>query len=148
MLSGSPTSGTLRNNFSGAVGYTFIAAGSVNVTSLCRWNVSGNSQTHTIYLYDLSLTTLEASVTVNAAIGTPGTYQCSIISHTLIVGHTYLVSSCETNGGDQWYDTQSFTADPVFTTSAYTDFYNSTCGIGGGSNTAMNQSFVPVNLTR
>jgi hypothetical protein len=88
------------NTFTGAVGATFVAA-TPNVKSLCRYNISGNSQTHVLALYDLTANTTVATASVNLATGTPGTWQCaSITPVTLVSGDRYAILSCESSGGD------------------------------------------------
>jgi hypothetical protein len=107
-----PFSG-LRNDAIG-IGYEFIAA-SPNVKAICRYNQAGDAHTHTVTLIDVTTSTILASVSVNAAAGTPGANQCiSITPVTLTAGHNVDVMSCE-GGGDQW-GTDYVTIDPTFGT--------------------------------
>ena len=99
--------GTLRNNFTGCVGFTFTAAVSpVTVTALGRWVVSGNSGTHVVYLVRTSDDSIVASASVNTSGATPGAYKYASITPTALpAGSTgYILCSAETNAGDQWYD--------------------------------------------
>lgn len=115
--------GTLRNNFSGIVGFKFtVGAANITVTDLGRWVPSGNSGSHTIYLTDASGTVL-ASVSVNTS-GQPVAYLYGSITPTVLTAAAaYCIISQETSSGDQFYDddtTLTSTADITVTTSCYT----------------------------
>lgn len=154
MLTSSP-SGTLRNTYAGPVGYIFTANALTPVSqNLCRWNVSGNSQTHTVFLYDQTASSTVASVSINTSLGTPGTWQCVAASYgSLVNGDVYFMASCETSGGDQWYDTEAYTADPTFAQAAYSGFYTfssygTSCPGPSAGGISAGQSYVPATLTR
>jgi hypothetical protein len=99
------TPGTPRNNFTGYVGLSLnVGASVVTINSLGRYCLSGNTQSHTIYLSQNSGTTLaSATITcpgnVNAFI-----YGCLASPFTMAASATYYLMSSESNGGDMWYD--------------------------------------------
>ena len=111
-LSGAPfvtaqSLGTLRNNFTGCVGFGFTAqSGPVTVTALGRWVVAGNSGSHTVYLIRDSPFTIVASAVVNTSGAPTGAYLYTAITPTVLPagGESYALISDETNAGDQWYD--------------------------------------------
>jgi len=92
-----------RSDFDGDLGYGFTAASAITVTSLGRWVYSGNSQSHTLKLYDVTTSTLLGSCSVATSGAPTGDYKYGTITPvTLVVGHIYNVTSQEFNGGDQW----------------------------------------------
>ena len=100
-----------RNNFGGRVGVYFTCANSKTITSLGRWVIAGNSQTHVLRLLDQSGTQL-ATVTVNTSGATAGDYLYGAITPTAITaGISYFILSDETSGGDLWYDDAGATLD-------------------------------------
>ena len=104
--------GTLRNNFTGQVGMEFTTgAASLQVSSLGREYVNGNSQTHTLSLYRASDHALLGSTTIDMSSGSAdalGFKYASLSSPiTLAANATYFLMSSETSGGDQWYDLDS-----------------------------------------
>lgn len=101
--------GPVRNNFSGWVGMQLtVGASALNLTSLGRIYVSGNSSTHTVKLVRASdgSDLVGGSVTVPMAGGTAGQFVYGQLtgSVTLQANTTYYLVSQETFGGDQWYD--------------------------------------------
>ena len=104
-VTGLSSTGAVRNDFTGRVGFRFTVSGADRViTDLGRLVLSGNSQSHTIYLRNSSGTTL-ASTVVNLLGATVGSYVYgSITPITLTAGVAYWIYSDETNGGDTWYD--------------------------------------------
>lgn len=98
------TLGTLRNDFTGCVGFIFtVGASPIDISALGRWVVAGNSGTHVVYVTDGS-TNVVASASVNTSGAATGAYKyVSITPVTLTNGFTYAVYSAETNTGDQWY---------------------------------------------
>ncbi len=107
-LASSVSLGSLRNNFSGWVGFRFAVGGApITVTQLGRWVVSGNSGSHTVKLVDSGGNDVPSgSVTVNTSGAPSGQFAYATLANavTLSPGATYVVMSQETNGGDQWYD--------------------------------------------
>ncbi|OCT15254.1 hypothetical protein A8709_14240 [Paenibacillus pectinilyticus] len=105
----SQTLGSLRNNFTGKVGFRFTTPGSgMTVTALGRYHVNGNSGNHLISLYKDSDKSLVASCSVNAstgAIDSLGFQYCALTGALVLSPSTaYDLVSNETSGGDQWYD--------------------------------------------
>jgi hypothetical protein len=109
------TNGTPRNDVTDSLGAIFSVANgfSITVDALCRWKISGNSQSHTVYLveYSPSFSNI-ASVSIDMSTGTAGTFTCVNLGtpQTLAGNQSYAILSAETNGGDQWYgDSTSYT---------------------------------------
>ena len=66
-ITGELLSSTLRNDQSTNVGFqVVIGASDITVTQLGRWVVSGNSQSHTLYVFNNSCSVV-ASVAVNTS---------------------------------------------------------------------------------
>jgi hypothetical protein len=105
------TNGTARSNFDGSVGESFTTGIGVTptVAQMCRWKISGNSQTHTVYLVDDLDNTVLASVSVDMSTGSAGSWVCTALGSpfTLSATHNYSIMSGESNGGDQWYNDDS-----------------------------------------
>lgn len=105
-LISSYTSGSSsRNDFTGAVGYSFTAgAGTNTVIALGHYFQSGNTASHTLYLVDSTGTVLGSGSLVMSG-GSPGQYvYTSITPVVLVPGDTYYVLSGEVSGGDYWID--------------------------------------------
>lgn len=106
----SQTLGTLRSNYTGRVGFSFVAASNFSITELGRWVVSGNSQSHVLRIQSITsggtVVNPIDSVTVNTSGAPVGAYLYGTLSSpvSIVSGTTYLISSDETSGGDQWYD--------------------------------------------
>ena len=141
--------GTPRNNFSGSAGLVFTTPSSnpPTITSLCRWNVSGNSATHTVTLYDGTTTTLVATVSIDTTLGTPATNQCvAITPATLTASHCYVVASTEVSSGDFFYDQDTTgTWDTAFAATYAPQVGNGSAGCSAGTTGFV---YIPVNLTR
>lgn len=98
------TVGTLRNDFTGCVGFIFATTATPTVTALGRWVVSGNSGSHTVYLLDTGSNTVVASVAINTSGATPGQYKYASVTPVMLSSaNNYVLCSAETNTGDQWY---------------------------------------------
>ncbi len=114
--------GSLRNDFAGDAGFKFTPTSNLVVTALGRVNVSGNTQTHAVTLYDATPTAL-GSVSIDASLGTPGTYEYAPLGSpvSLTSGTPYYLMSVEFNGGDQWYELNilAHTADASLDNAAY-----------------------------
>lgn len=106
------TPGTLRHNYSGWVGMSItVGSAPLQVSSLGRFSLSGNSGTHVVKIVN---TTAVAdvpggSVTVNMAGSAPGTFVYGALASpvTLSPNTTYYVLSQENDAGDYWYDFDS-----------------------------------------
>jgi len=136
--------GSTRNNGTLPVGFQMVVGTSnLTVTSIGRWVISGNSQTHLLSIYDNN-NSYVTSVTVNCNGATPGQYLYGAITPvTLIATDTYFVYSAENLGGDLWYDDNTtVTPNPAYGTVTHSA-YNYNGSTHGGPNT----SYVPVNFT-
>ena len=104
--------GTLRHNYSGWVGMSITVGSSpLQVNSLGRFSLSGNSGTHVVKIVN---TTAVAdvpggSVKVNMAGSAPGTFVYGELASplTLTPNTTYYLLSQENDAGDDWYDFDS-----------------------------------------
>ena len=147
LVTGVPSFGGLRNDFSGWIGFSFqVGAAPLTATDLGRWVVSGNGGSHTVQLWNADGTVISGgSVTVNTAGQAPGQFAYATLptAVTLAANTTYIVMSQETYGADQWYDvygtyiTLSSAASPVIGMWAPP----LTGAVGGDG-----QSYGPVNL--
>lgn len=139
----SVTLASLRSDYGGWVGCKFTVGGTgITISSLGRWVVSGNSQTHQVNLRNSSGTEL-AVVTINTSGATAGAFLYEAITPVaLSAGAVYYITSKENSGGDQWYDESTVTATSGVTV-------NNGCYIG--TQTGIPQSnqagktYVPVN---
>lgn len=141
VISYAPT--TLRNNFTGNLGmFITIGGANVTVTHLGRWVVSGNSASHSLYIFDSGCAQI-ATVTINCSGATPGGFLYAALGSpvTLSAGGRYYVMSGELSGGDQFYDIQN---ESVTTTGVAV--------AGGGAYTpcnevpAVNDIYVPISF--
>ena len=97
--------GTSRNNFDGVVGCKFTATANITVTSLGRLVLSGNTQTHVVYLMTSSgIEITEATIPTTGIIADTYNY-IAITPVALVSGTSYYLVSTEVNGGDSWYET-------------------------------------------
>jgi hypothetical protein len=106
------TLGTLRNNYSGWVGFALkVGSTPLVVSGLGRIAVAGNSQTHTVKLVDATTgaDVSNGSASVAPWNATPGTmaYAALPAPVTLNANQTYYLVTRETAGGDRWYDFDS-----------------------------------------
>lgn len=110
------TTGTPRNNFEGWVGTQFTADSSFSIHSLGRINISGNSQSHDVFLVDNTTNMPLACVTVDTSMGVAGTYtMVDFLSDLPMPSGTYLLVSYEIQDGDQWYEDKSVATASGFT---------------------------------
>jgi hypothetical protein len=112
----------LRQDFTGWVGMKLtVGPADLQVTSLGRWVVSGNSGSHTVKLVDAaSGADVPGGATTVATAGAAanGFAYASLLSPvTLRAGAGYHVVDQETAGGDAWYDYDTH----LITTAAATD---------------------------
>jgi hypothetical protein len=145
------TPGTLRNNWTGPVGFQFTASVNATVISLGRWVVAGNSQPHIVALCTTAGDVL-AYVTVNTSGASPGSYAYAGLDDgfALIAGTTYVLVSQESYNGDQWFDDDTEIVLGSESSSAATPFYASgtLSSAATGWTTAGGEgvSYGPVNL--
>lgn len=100
-------SSVLRNDGDYTIGCSFTVGGiGFTVTSLARWVVYGNSQTHTISLKSVQgVGNVLGSVDVNTSGATPGQFLFGAIDPVVLSPSTYyMIEATEYAGGDQWYD--------------------------------------------
>ncbi len=140
-----PTS--LRNNFTGGVGFQFkVGTSPLTVVSLGRISVPGNTGSHTVKLVRTSDGTDVAggTVTVSLPAGTAGqfTYVALPAALTLPANTSYYLVSQETLGGDQWYDISFVTGASVVSIPGPV-YWN---GFSYVPVSLVNASFVPVSL--
>lgn len=139
-----PTLGSLRSNYTGQVGFKITMIETVDVTHLGRWRVSGNSQTHTLRIVRASDNSVLGSVSYDASAGTVGAFNYVALGSpvTLSSGQAYYITSEESNGGDQWYDTLPIAYQNVGTVNNSTNSSDGTTWAGG----VANQTYVPVDF--
>lgn len=135
---------SLRNDFTGALGFKMTPTIDINITALGRWVVLGNSQSHNIVVYDGVGVPL-ASSTIDTS-GKPAgafTYANLAIPCPVYAGQDYYVLSSEILGGDEWYDWQgaSTTSDSLLTRFTYTDDYVNFYSFGSGGQMWVGVSF-------
>ncbi len=151
-VSGSPlvTSmalGTLRNNYTGWVGFAFkVGATPINVTGLGRIAVAGNTQSHVVKLVDAAtgLDVPSGSVSVLPGGATPGTFAYGSLGPQIALSafKTYYVLSQEIAGGDQWYDNDTTLQTSADATGASPIWGNGSWNSGG----AAGRTYVPVDV--
>jgi hypothetical protein len=137
----------LRNDFGGFVGMKFTVGGTqLNVTSLGRVCVTGNTDTHVIKLV-LASTGVDvpggtASVGMAGCSGGQFIYSALSSPVTLQANTAYYLASQEASGGDQWYDLNGLTttSDAAVNNSVY--FYAGNWNPMAVANT----SYVPPNF--
>jgi hypothetical protein len=97
----------LRNDFTGWVGTKFtVGSKDIQVFSLGRISVVGNSGQHTVRLVNTSVSGDVASVTIPQPLVPADQFSYVPLAApvTLTAGTTYYLISEEVSGGDQWYD--------------------------------------------
>ncbi len=138
------TLSTTRNDFeTPGLGFRLLMGPTnITVTDLGRWIVSGNSQTHTLSIYNSSGVAI-VTASLNASGKSPGDYSyVSCTPTTLVAGETYFIVSSEFSGGDLWYDALSVTHTSVGTIvdASYLAPSLTDLGVGAG------KSYVPVSF--
>jgi hypothetical protein len=119
LLTGTP-GGNLRNDFPGFVGMKFtVGANPLNVLSLGRVYLTGNSQTHIVKLVDAysGLDVPNASVSLPMTPGTNNTYQYAPLSTTVVLAPntSYYLLTQEFANSDTWHDFAPVTANSPVT---------------------------------
>jgi hypothetical protein len=135
-----------RRDFTGWVGMKLTVGGSaLNVSSIGRICIAGNSLVHTVKLVNAGTRQDVASAQVNMADCTAGQFVYSALTGTVTLpaGTSYYLVSQEVTGNDQWYDfgAVSTTADAAVNNSVYSSD-GATWNIINGPNT----SYVPPNF--
>ena len=138
----------LRNDFSGFVGMKFtVGATPLNVISLGRVCVAGNTGTHAVKLVlantGVDVTGGTASVGMGGCTAGQFVYTALGGPVTLQANTAYYLASQETSGGDQWYDLGALTttSDAAVNNSVYS--YSGSWNVIDVANT----SYVPPNFT-
>jgi hypothetical protein len=143
--------GTLRNNFTGEVGFQInVGASPITVQQLARWVVSGNTGTHLIQIWSSPFSATPVSV-ASASVSTSGApsgqFKFTALGSSVVLSAstTYVVSSEETSGGDQWLD-----SDATLTITGVGTIPNAVFRSGGSGaftvSGAATRSFVPPNI--
>ncbi len=139
----SQTIGTLRNDYSDFVGFSFfVGASSITVTSLGRWIISGNTGSHTLKIVNYTTGATVVSTTINTSGMTANTFGYAACASTVLNANTtYVILSLEVSGGDFWAD-----ESPITVTSAIN---NAASSYASGSNiyiVTTGKSYVPLNF--
>ena len=105
--------GTLRHDFSGYVGMEIVVGTNpISVVSLGRCFAAGNTGPHALELVNAEngVETAVATTAITMTNGSVGQFQYTKLSTpaALAAGGTYYVVSQETEGGDKWYDMNTF----------------------------------------
>ena len=142
------TASSLRNNFDGLVGMQFtVGPTQLNVTSLGRIYVAGNTRSHLVKLVRVSdgADVPGGSVTVSLPSGTAGQFAYAQLASpvTLPANTAYYLVSQETNGGDQYYDVSAVAASNVVAVNSPVYFWP---GSGYYPTGTPNASYVPLNM--
>jgi hypothetical protein len=146
LITTSPVTASPRSDVTGCVGFKFTANSAITVQQLGRWVISGNSGTHVVHLFDTVTSSDVATATVDTSGGPAGAYKYATVSSppTLVSGRSYVVASAETNGGDQWYNQESYTLTSAGTLGKAVFSTDGSCT--AYSDGADGQSYVPPNL--
>jgi hypothetical protein len=143
-----PFFSTLRNDGGGyTTGFGFtVGSTGITITHLGRWKASGDSASHTMYIYNSAFSIL-ATVSVNMSNASEAdgfVYAVLASSLALSASTLYYCGSVETTGVDHFYDypTQITTTTAATTTGGF--YY-----LGGTSATGLDgagHSYGPVNF--
>jgi hypothetical protein len=115
------TPGTPRNNFTGYVGLSLtVGPSSITINALGRYCLSGNTNSHTIYLSQNNGATLATTSITCPGNANAFVYGCLTTPYVMAASTTYYLMTNETNGGDTWYDDNT----SVTTTAVATDNYS------------------------
>jgi hypothetical protein len=144
------TLGSLRNNWTGLVGFQFTCASNATCYALGRWVVAGNTQTHVVGLCSSSGTVL-AYATVATAGAPAGTYAYASLAapYAMTAGTSYAILSQETLGGDQWYDGGNTVISVTTLASAVTNSFaygTIPSSVSGYGHNPVDGVYVPLNM--
>jgi hypothetical protein len=123
------TLGTLRNDFSGWVGFRFsVGSTPLTVAYLARLNAPGNKATHAVKLVNAAtgVDVPGGAVTIATAGGTSDIFTYGALTTPVVLAayNAYYLASQEVAGGDEWYDLNTSvqtTGDAAVTQAAYYD---------------------------
>ena len=105
-----------RNNYNGSVGYEISVSSDMQVTGVGR-PVSGEmTQSHTIYIWEVSSQNLVASaeVTPDSPTDALGFKTAQLNSPVVLKsGESYRIVSAEFTDGDMWFDVGTDASDPI-----------------------------------
>ena len=134
-------SGSTRNNFGGCVGgQVLVGASSITVSALGLWVISGNTETVTVSLRNITGETVITSVAINTT-GLSG-WVYAAASATLSAATDYELWRTVTNGGDSWFD--AFTPTTTVVASCVRLTFSSSCSTA--STGALSQMYAGVNF--
>ena len=103
-----------RNNFTGSVGFEFIAARNINLTFLGRPVGSLFANSHNVKVWRVSDTTEVATASITTSSSTSnGWAYAACTPVTLTSGTKYRIASTETSGGDNWQNESIITGFSV-----------------------------------
>jgi hypothetical protein len=145
------TGGALMNDYTGPIGMEITCMQACHIVALGRFCVTGNNATHSLMVKGSGTIQAGQCLSVNAALGTPGTWQYAYYTTPLPLtnGDTYFVLSQEANGSDQWYDV-SGTVTPAVTSAIELDgaevCSGSCADIGAVGNSPGELDYGPVNF--
>ena len=145
--------GSLRNNLTGYVGFRITTGASApTITALGAYRDSGNTHTHTLYLYKrdgVGNLTLKASVSIDLSSGTANQYKYANLSSpvTLEANTSYAIYLAVVNGEDSWHDvTGTSLSHTSVATLSYADYSTdgvTAHGIAGDSYGPVDFKFIP-----
>jgi hypothetical protein len=135
----------LRNDFSGFLGGSIVPVRNLVVTHLGRYVNSGNSQSHSLTLWNETDSVIVAQTTIVCA-GAPVGFKYNTLRTAvlLVAGKNYVLTSEEFSGGDTWanYDSSLSYSDDIFApVSCYSGSPTS-----GFNFDAIDSMYVPLNL--
>jgi len=140
LIQGTP-SATLRNNFSGWLGCSFVIDSAITVTALSRWALVANTGSHTVKL-TTNAGVLIASASVDCSSVSADRWVDVSIAPVELAAGTYRLGSEEVSAGDSWYDSGAMTAVAGATiTSAY-----SSAAVYPNVDQTPGACFIPVSL--
>jgi hypothetical protein len=134
-----------RNDFTGAVGFSFTLSGALALTAVGRLYVAGNTQDHLVKIWRTSDQVLMGSATILAATASDGNnFKFANLPLTLQGGTQYAVACDDTNGGDKFKDQWAASLDALIT--AFTAVYTTTPGAFPNNNSSANNMFDTIDL--
>lgn len=136
------SSGGLRSNFTGSLGFTFTLAANITVSSLGRLYISGDTHNHFMAIYDISSpgSAVVSGTVLAATASDANNYKyVSITPTTLLASKTYAIAIDEVNGQDQWLD-------QAWTSTNFLNPYVKRLGSNFGTASAYPSSFNPGNV--